>query len=162
MSKVWTDAVAAIVAVLICEAAGGIGGIATASSVKEWYPTLNKPAFNPPSWVFGPVWTALYAMMGIAAWLVWRSGGWGRPSVRAALTLFIAQLALNAPWSWIFFGLRQPFWAFVDLVALWALIMATTVLFFRISIPAGALMLPYIAWVSFAGLLNYFIWRLNS
>jgi translocator protein len=122
--------------------------------------SLEKPAFNPPSWVFGPVWTVLYAMMAVAAWLVWREAGFG--GATAALSLFFVQLALNLAWSGIFFGLRQPGWALVEIAVLWAAILATMILFFRHSTLAGWLLVPYLLWVSFASVLNAALWRLNS
>lgn len=161
MSRRVVDIIALVVAIVASQLAGAIGSMATAPAVREWYPTLTKPSFNPPSWVFGPVWITLYTLMGIAAWLVWRAG-WGRPIVRAALIAFIVQLALNALWSWVFFGFHELFWAFVEIIALWIAIVVTTALFFRVSTWAGVLMIPYILWVSFAAVLNYSIWRLNS
>lgn len=155
------DVVKLVIAIVVSELAGIIGGVATASSVSTWYVALRKPPFTPPSWVFGPVWTTLYAMMGVAAWLVWRMG-LEKPTVRTALTIFLVQLALNTLWSLIFFGLRAPGWAFLEIIFLWSAIVLTTVRFFRLSIVAGALMLPYIAWVSFASVLNYYLWRLNA
>ena len=142
-----------------CFIVAGIGGMFTSAGMPEWYASLQKPSFNPPSWVFGPVWTALYAMMAVAAWLVWREAGFD--GATAALTLFFVQLALNLAWSGIFFGLRQPGWALVDIALLWLAIAATAMLFFRHSAWAGALMLPYLAWVSYAAALNFAIWRLN-
>jgi translocator protein len=138
---------------------GAIGNVFTSAGMPDWYMSLEKPAFNPPSWVFGPVWTALYIAMAVAAWLVWRDAGFD--GARAALTLFFVQLALNLAWSGIFFALREPGWAFVEIVALWAAILATMILFFRHSTWAGALLVPYLAWVSFAAVLNFEIWRLN-
>jgi translocator protein len=125
----------------------------------EWYATLAKPSWNPPSWVFAPVWTTLYALMGVAAWLVWDRH---RGAAQTALTLFVLQLIANAAWSWLFFGLQSPFLAFIDIVVLWLLIIATTLAFRRLRPIAAALLLPYLAWVTFAAALNYQIWRLNS
>ena len=124
-----------------------------------WYASLAKPAWNPPNWIFGPVWTLLYILMGVAAWLVWRRAGWR--GARLALSLFVVQLVLNALWSYLFFGLHRPDLAFVDIVALWAVILMTTVLFWRQLRLAGLLMLPYLAWVGFASVLNFAIWRMN-
>lgn len=124
----------------------------------EWYAALEKPAWTPPSWVFGPVWIALYIMMGIAAWLIWDRY---RSVARVALTLFALQLIANAAWSWLFFGLRSLSLAFVDIALLWVLILATAVAFWRLRPAAGALLLPYAAWVTFAAALNFTIWRLN-
>jgi benzodiazapine receptor len=107
-----------IVAIVVSGLAGGIGSIFTISAIPTWYATLAKPALNPPSWIFGPVWTTLYLLMGIAAFLVWKKG-WDRKDVRKALAVFLLQLVLNAAWSIIFFGLHSPFWAFVDISAMW-------------------------------------------
>ena len=139
---------------------GGLSGIATARSVTDWYPTLQKPAFNPPPWVFGPVWTALYVLMGIALYGVWRLG-WDRAEVRWAIAFFAIQLALNGLWSVLFFGLRAPGLAFLEIIVLWAAIVATTLAFWRAAPWAGALIAPYLAWVSFAAVLNGSIWLLN-
>ena len=125
-----------------------------------WYASLVKPAWNPPNWIFGPVWTLLYVLMGVAAWLVWRRVGWS--GARLALGLFIVQLVLNAAWSWLFFGLHRPDLAFVDICALWGLILAVAVLFGRVDRLAAALLVPYLAWVGFATVLNFTIWRLNA
>lgn len=144
----------------ICLAAGGLGGWATAGPVVEWYPTLNKPSWNPPAWIFGPVWTLLYVLMAIAAWLVWRIGTTGA-NVSWALRLFFVQLALNTAWSFIFFGAQSPGLAFAEIIVLLAAILLTTRQFFRHNQNAGLLLLPYVAWVSFASILNFTIWRLN-
>lgn len=149
-----------ITTIFVSELAGVIGSIFTFSAIPNWYVTLNKPTINPPSWIFGPVWTTLYALMGIAAFLIWKKG-WERVDVRKALAVFGLQLILNALWSIIFFGLQNPAWAFVNLVAMWLAIVWTMVLFYKISKPAMWLLLPYILWVSFAGYLNYSIWMLN-
>jgi benzodiazapine receptor len=149
-----------IVSILVCQVAGGIGALFTTSSIPTWYATLNKPSFTPPSWIFGPVWTVLYLMMGIAAFLVWRKG-LNDPQVKTALIIFVVQLALNALWSFLFFGLRSPLAGLVDIVLLWVFIMLTIVLFIRISTIAGLLLIPYLLWVSFATVLNFAIWRLN-
>lgn len=142
--------------IAICLGVAALGGLATASSVAEWYPTLNKPSWNPPSWVFGPVWTTLYIMMAVAAWLVWKRGNSG-----PAMILFFAQLALNLAWSFLFFGARSPWLGLVDIAMLWLALLATVIVFFKRDRLAGALMLPYLAWVSFASFLNFTIWRLN-
>ena len=117
---------------------------------------LVKPSWTPPDWVFGPVWSVLYLSMAVAAWLVWRQGNAFTP-----MTLFATQLALNAPWSWLFFGLHSPGAAFIDIVLLWAAIAATTIAFWHRLLVAGLLFVPYLAWVSFAAVLNFGIWRLN-
>jgi tryptophan-rich sensory protein len=149
-----------ILAIIICELAGIIGSIFTISSVSNWYQTLIKPALNPPSFVFGPVWTALYALMGISVFLVWKMG-WDRADVRKAIYVFGLQLILNATWSIIFFGLHSPFWAFINIIALWLSIIWTMTLFYKINKLATWLLVPYILWVSFASYLNYSIWILN-
>lgn len=124
-----------------------------------WYAQLDKPAWNPPGWVFGPVWTTLYVLMGIAAWLVWDRHG---AAARGALTVFVVQLVFNAAWSWLFFGLQRPGLAFAGIVILWALIVWTVVLFWKARRTAGLLLLPYLAWVTFAAVLNFTIWRMNA
>lgn len=141
-------------------AVGGLSGFLTARSVATWYPTLAKPSFNPPAWVFGPTWTVLYIMMGVAAFLVWRQGI-SSIDVRLALTLFAVQLALNGLWSILFFGLRSPGWAFAEIILLWLSIVATVWIFRRVVPAAALLMLPYLVWVTFAAVLNGSIWMLN-
>lgn len=142
--------------IALCLAVGGLGGWVTAPAVAEWYPTLNKPTWNPPSWLFAPVWTTLYIMMAVAAWLVWLKGNAGVP-----LVLFFAQLTLNCAWSFLFFGARSPWLGLVEIIMLWLAVTITTYVFFNRSRPAGLLMLPYLAWVSFAAFLNFTIWQLN-
>jgi tryptophan-rich sensory protein len=139
---------------------GGLAGAATDSGVRDWYPTLTKPSFNPPSWVFGPVWTVLYILMGIAAFLVWNKG-LDQEGVRLALALFAAQLFLNGLWSFLFFGMESPFVAFLEILVLWVLIVATVIAFWRMNPWAGLLLVPYLGWVSFAAVLNGSIWVLN-
>lgn len=160
MSNKVRDLVALVVAVVVPLLIGGIGSIPTFSSIPTWYAQLNKPPWNPPDGLFGPVWTLLYILMGVAAWLVWRSG-WQAPNVRSALILFAVQLVFNVLWSIIFFGLRSPGPALVEIVILWLLILATTVQFFRLNTIGGVLMLPYLLWVSFASVLNATVWSLN-
>ena len=142
---------------LLCFGAAALGGLFMPG---EWYASLRKPAWNPPSWVFGPVWTALYTMMAVAAWLVWRHGGFA--ARRRPLILFLVQLALNAAWTPLFFGLQQPGWAFAEIVLLWLAIAATLAAFRPVSPAAAWLLAPYLAWVSFAALLNFSLWRLNA
>lgn len=124
---------------------------------RSWYSGLAKPSWAPPGWIFGPVWTLLYAMMGIAAWGVWRRRGWSVP-----LAQWLVQLALNAAWTPIFFGLRQPGWAFAEIVVLWLAIAATLVAFASVVRWSAWLLAPYLAWVTFAAALNFAIWRLNT
>jgi benzodiazapine receptor len=149
-----------VIFISVCLMAGGIGSFATARSVSEWYPLLVKPSWNPPAWLFGPVWTLLYILMGIAAWRVWRAAG-GFLNARSALAIFFLQLVLNAAWSWIFFGLRMPGPALFELALLWIAIVAAIKAFAQVDMIAAWLMSPYIAWVTFAGALNYAIWILN-
>ena len=143
---------------LLSFAAAAIGSIASIQAA-AFYRQLAQPSWAPPSSVFGPVWSLLYALMGIAAWLVWREGGWRRQ--RGALGLFVLQLAFNALWSWLFFGWHRGALAFADIVLLWLLIVATVIGFWRVRPLAGALLLPYLAWVGFATALNYAVWHLN-
>ena len=148
-----------VVFVVICFSVAAVGGAITTPQVGNWYANLAKPDWTPPGWIFGPVWSVLYLGMAIAAWLVWRQEGlasvapWG---------LFAAQLFLNLAWSWLFFGLRAPGAALLELVLLWMAILATTAVFWRRSKPAGLLLVPYLAWVTFAAALNFAIWRLNG
>jgi len=128
--------------------------------IGSWYQSLNKPTWNPPAWVFGPVWTVLYILMAVAAWLVWREGGWKKQ--KFPLGLFIAQWLLNVLWTPLFFGMHLIGLAFIDIAMLWLMIAATTFTFWRVSKPAGLLLLPYLAWVSFASVLNFVLWRLNG
>ena len=155
-----SDIVSLVVAVVIPLVVGGLGGVATASAIPTWYQGLNKPAWNPPNWVFGPVWTLLYILMGVAAWLVWRQG-WDNPQVQVALAIFGVQLLLNLFWSLIFFGLHSPGWAVLEIVVLWGFILATTVQFYRLDSTAGLLLIPYQLWVTFAAVLNAAVWQLN-
>lgn len=154
------DSIKFVIAVTVPLVVGGLSGFATSRGVETWYPTLVKPSFNPPSWVFGPVWTMLYLMMGIAAFLVWRKG-LETAGVQGALSLFVVQLALNGLWSILFFGLQSPGWALAEIVVLWLAIVATLVAFWRLTAAAGWLLAPYLAWVSFAAVLNGSIWVLN-
>lgn len=145
---------------VLCFGSAGLGAAMTNASVTTWYPTLTKPSWNPPDWLFGPVWSLLYLMIAVAGWLVWRRGPAEHP-VRLWLP-YLAQLALNTAWSGIFFGLRQPGWAFAEVLLLWAAIVATMLVFAPRSKLAAALFAPYLAWVSFAAYLNLTIWRLNA
>jgi len=172
-----------IVSVLICELAGIIGSIFTMPEIRSWYYFLNKPSFSPPNWLFAPVWTILFLLMGISLYLVWSkdfivnistndtqkkawnpisaklwSGSWREEN---AALIFVLQLVLNILWSVIFFGLKSPSLAFVEILMLWFAILYTIVNFYRISKPAAYLLLPYILWVSFATFLNFAIWQIN-
>jgi translocator protein len=152
----WGALFAWIVAPLVI--GGGIGGL---FGPGPWYEQLNKPPWNPPNWVFGPAWTLLYVLMGTAAWLIWDRYGFRGPA-RVPLALFAAHLLLvNAGWSIVFFGLQSPGGAMVVVVGLWTAVLALAVLFWRLRPVAGALLLPYLAWVSFAAALNFAIWQLN-
>ncbi|MBC7606234.1 MAG: tryptophan-rich sensory protein [Burkholderiales bacterium] len=147
--------------VLTCVAVGYLSGIVTRSSVQTWFPTLVKPSFNPPAWLFAPVWSLLYIMMGIAAGLVWSRIDVEKEAVRKALLFFIIQLVLNALWSLLFFGLKNPLLAMIEIVLLWLMIYETYVKFGKIDKIAGYLFVPYLLWVSFAAVLNGSIWWLN-
>lgn len=160
MEKRKLDIIMLLAFVLVSEMAGVIGSFFTFSSIPTWYAGLEKPAFSPPNWVFGPVWTTLYFLMGVAAYLVW-SEGMGRKGAEKALWIFGAQLVVNALWSIVFFGMRSPMIAFFVIIVLWALIIETIREFYRISRWAGIALVPYILWVSFAAVLNFSIWMLN-
>ncbi len=149
-----------VIAVVICELAGFIGSIFTMPSIPGWYAGLAKPSFSPPNAIFGPVWITLYALMGIAAWLVYDKGLKGA-DVKRALSIFTAQLIVNVLWSIMFFGAHHILGAFVIIVALWILIAATIQLFGKVSKPAAVLLVPYILWVSFAAVLNASLYVLN-
>ena len=149
-----------LLSIVVCQLAGVVGGIFTASSVGTWYDGLIKPSFNPPSWIFSPVWISLYLLMGIALFLVLRKG-FGSEGVRSAVILFAFQLVFNTLWSFLFFGLRAPLAAFLEIAVLLGLIFITTVKFFQISKTAGILLVPYLFWVGFASVLNFFLWSLN-
>ena len=148
-----------IISLLIPQLAGGLGSVFTASSVKDWYLTLEKPALNPPAWVFGPVWTTLFLLMGYALYLIWTDES-GKRKILAYL-VFGIQMILNVIWSIIFFDLHSPGGALFEMIFLWLAILATIIAFAKISRPAAWLLAPYILWVSFAGYLNYSIWILN-
>ena len=141
-------------------ATASIGGFFTGPAVRDWYPLLTKPSWTPPGWIFGPVWMALYLCIAVAGFLAWRKSGF--TGARWAMLWFGLQLVLNAGWSWIFFGLRQPGWAFAEIVVLWGSILASTISLFRVCRAAGWLFIPYLLWVTFAAALNFSIWRLND
>jgi benzodiazapine receptor len=147
--------------VVTCLAVGYFSGMVTRSSIATWYPTLIKPSFNPPNWVFAPVWSLLYMMMGVAAGLVWERMDSNKEVVKKALVLFAVQLGLNALWSYLFFGLMNPMLAGLEIIILWLMIYETYMQFAKINKIAGYLFLPYLLWVSFAAVLNASIWWLN-
>ncbi len=145
--------------IAVCLGAGGLGALATTPEIGGWYRTIIKPSWNPPDWVFGPVWTMLFVLMGTSAWLVWKSAGF--KDAAYSLSLFFVQLTLNITWSWIFFGLHAIGCALIEILVLWLAIVATTGAFFRRDKAAGWLLVPYLVWVTFASFLNFAIWRLN-
>jgi benzodiazapine receptor len=151
-----------LIFVATCLGVGFISGMATQSGVKTWFPTLVKPIFNPPSWVFAPVWSLLYIFMGIAAGRIWGRIDSDRENVRKALLFFAIQLGLNALWSILFFGLHNPLLALIEIVVLWLMIYETYAKFIRIDKIAGWLFIPYLLWVSFATILNASLWWLNK
>lgn len=148
------------VSVGVCMLTAYFGSLLTRPAIPGWYAALNKPPWNPPDWVFAPVWTTLYLMMAVAAWLVWREHGF--QGATRALALFGIQLLLNIAWSALFFRWRMPGVAFAEILVLWILILATLLAFWRLNTTAGWLLTPYLAWVSFAAALNFAIWRLNA
>jgi tryptophan-rich sensory protein len=148
-----------VVVNVICFAAAGIGSLVTTPQIPGWYADLAKPAWKPPNWIFGPVWSCLYLMMAVAAWLVWQQRGFA--GAKLPLTLFAIQLALNSLWSVLFFGLQNPGRAVAEIVLLWMAILATLIAFWKRSKSAGGLLVPYLAWVSFAAALNVAIWQMN-
>jgi tryptophan-rich sensory protein len=150
-----------VIAVAICLTVGYFSSISTRSSVQVWFPTIEKPFFNPPPWVFAPVWTILYIMMGIAFGIIWNKYQKNNADSKNALLFFGFQLALNALWSFLFFGLRNPLLAFIEIILLWLVIYETIKSFKKIDVLAAKLLYPYLAWVSFATLLNASIWYLN-
>lgn len=145
--------------ILLCFCAAAIGGLATATAIDTWYITLVKPSWTPPGWVFGSIWTVLYLMMAMAAWLVWLKRK--EMAVRSSLQFFLVQLTMNAMWSVIFFGLRRVDLAFFWIGLLWIAIVVTMMLFKRVSLVAALLLVPYLIWVTIAQALNFEIWRLN-
>ncbi|HSP40585.1 MAG TPA: TspO/MBR family protein [Gillisia sp.] len=147
-------------ALMVCLFIGFMASLATQTGMTEWYPTLNKPWFNPPDWIFGPVWGVLYVMMGIAAGIVWSKGSYHK-WVKTALYHFAFQLILNGAWSLLFFGLKEPFWALLDIIALFIILILTIKWFKVVSNTAAYLLIPYAVWVLFAAILNFEIWRLN-
>ena len=149
-----------ISAIIICNLAGFIGSFATSSSVSTWYQTLNKPFFNPPNWVFAPVWTTLFILMGIALYLIWIKG-FKKKEVKEAVSIFGIQLGFNILWSYLFFGLRNPLLAFIEIMILWLAILFMIIYFYKVNKTAAYMQIPYILWVSFAAMLNLSIVLLN-
>lgn len=149
-----------IISIAVCFLAGAIGSIATYPNIPTWYAALNKPPFNPPNWVFGPVWTTLYLMMGIALFLVWQKS-FEDNEAKPLVPLFLLQLALNSLWSIIFFGQHLLFWASFEILIMWSLILLFSIRSFKVSKLASWLMVPYILWVSFASVLTIAVWLLN-
>jgi len=150
-----------IVMIVTCVVIGAIAGLLTQEGVDTWYITVEKPSFNPPNWIFAPVWSTLYVMMGVAAGLVWHEMNRQKETVKKGLTYFAIQLGLNALWSFIFFGLHNPFLALIEIVLLWLMIYETFVQFNKVNKIAGYLFIPYLLWVTFATLLTASIWWLN-
>lgn len=146
--------------IFLCLAPGIVGGLFTVQAISQWYTTINKPFFNPPSWIFGPVWTLLYVMMGIALFLIWKEKSEKRLKQKA-ITIFMIQLFLNAAWSPAFFGLHSPLFGLAIIIPLWISILLTIQYFGKISKNAALLLIPYILWVSFATVLNFAIWWMN-
>ncbi len=144
-----------------CLLVGYLSGMVTRDSITSWYPTIVKPTFNPPNWIFAPVWSILYIMMGVSGGMVWNRLEQDPENVKKAFTFFIIQLALNAAWTVIFFYFHNPFLALIEIILLWLLIFETYTQFKKIDKTAGMLLLPYLAWVSFAMVLNGSIWWLN-
>ena len=149
-----------IVAIVVCQMAGIVGSIFTVPAIPVWYESLQKPSFSPPNWLFGPAWLTLYTLMGISLYLVWKRGLENK-NVKNSLFVFAVQLVLNAFWSYLFFGLQSPFFAFIEIIVLWVAIAFTIFKFYKISRNVGLILIPYILWVSFALILNFYVWRLN-
>jgi tryptophan-rich sensory protein len=150
----------AFILVILCEIIGFTSGIATADGVTNWFQTIEKPFFNPPGWLFAPVWTLLYGLMGISAALIWHQGI-NKKEVKQGLILFTIQLVLNFCWSFLFFKYHLLFFAFIEIITLLTFIILTTIHFYKINKTAGLLLIPYILWVSFASILNFSLWWLN-
>jgi tryptophan-rich sensory protein len=152
--------VALAISIGVCFAVAAAGSAMTIPSIGTWYAALNKPSWNPPNWVFGPVWSTLYLCMAVAAWLVWRERGFSAAVI--PLTLFALQLILNCAWSGLFFALHRPWLAFADIVVLWVAIVATIISFTSVSSLASILLAPYLLWVTFAAMLNFTVAKMNS
>jgi tryptophan-rich sensory protein len=159
-SSKFRETIRFVVSIIACQCAGLVGSIFTSPAIPIWYAALEKPPFSPPNWLFAPAWGTLYLLMGVAAFLVWRQG-LSKAGVKSALVIFLVQLVINALWSGVFFGLKSPIVGVVVIVVLWVAILFTILKFFRLSVVAGSLLIPYILWVSFATALNIAIWMLN-
>jgi len=153
------DILKLVASLLVCQMAGFVGSLFTTPAIPNWYAGLNKPSFTPPNWIFSPVWISLFVLMGISLFLVWRKQD--HPFFRVALICFSIQLLLNVLWSIAFFGLKSPLLGLIDILLLWIAILLTIYAFFKVSRWAGGLLLPYLLWVSFAAVLNFFLWTLN-
>jgi tryptophan-rich sensory protein len=153
------DILKLVASVMLCQVAGFLGSLFTTPAIPTWYQTLNKPFFTPPNWIFGPVWISLFVLMGISLFLVWRKSD--HPQFKPALLFFSVQFILNILWSAAFFGLKSPLLGLMDIILLWVAILLTILNFFKVSKVAGMLLIPYLLWVSFATLLNFFLWVLN-
>jgi translocator protein len=149
-----------VASIALCQSAGLLGSFFTVPAIPTWYATLNKPAFSPPSWLFGPVWISLYTLMGVSLFLVWNTTE-SKPKFKKGMIFFFIQLLLNAFWSVFFFGFRSPLAGLIEMVFLWSGIVVTIFYFIKLSRWAGMLLLPYLAWVSFAFILNFSLWILN-
>ncbi len=156
----FSDILKLVASVILCQTAGFLGSLFTTPAIPTWYKTLNKPFFTPPNWIFSPVWISLFILMGISLYFVWRRAD--HPQSKPALIFFFVQLILNVLWSVVFFGFKSPFLGLVDIVVLWIAILLTIQYSIRVSKFAGGLLIPYLLWVSFAALLNFSIWILNS
>lgn len=152
--------ISVLMAIIVCQGAGFLGSFFTFPAIEGWYTDLKKPSFTPPNWLFGPAWVVLYTLMGMAAFLVWEKG-LEKKEVKVALAIFAFQLVLNVLWSILFFHFQSPFIALVEIIILWFFIFLTILKFWQISSMAGFLLLPYLAWVTFAAVLNFFIFKLN-
>ena len=148
-----------VICVLICVGLGSASGFSTVSAIAGWYQSIQKPSWNPPNWLFGPVWTVLYIMMGISVALIWHSR---HNAKKTAISFFVVQLMLNLLWSYIFFGKQDIFLAFIEIIAMWIFILLTIIFFYRINKTSAYLLIPYLLWVSFATFLNYSIYLLND
>jgi len=149
-----------VVSILICQGVGVMGAFFTSPAIPTWYATLEKPRFNPPNWLFAPVWTILFLLMGVSLYLIW-SKGLENKKAKTALFIFVLQLILNILWSILFFGLQSPLYAFIEIIILWLAILLTIISFFKISKTSAYLLLPYMLWVSFAAILNFSIMIIN-